>query len=474
MNKERMSRWLSGVTFSMACLPLSAATLTVDSDGGTYTTIQSAVDAAVAGDIIRIKPHHDSRGYRENVVIDTPDLTLRGSGSASASTYGQRCPKVVLDGCETPAASTECNDTVIQINVPDVRIQSLTIRHGRLDLDTAHRTLIEKICVIDPINSNTVRTEIDTDTDIDIDSHDVIVRKSVFQGGSSDSIDLAGDNIQVLNNRLLVVDDGIEISGDNFLVKGNRMVACNDACIEVDGNNGRVERNILDGGDDGIEYDGDQPTIILNRIDNMSDDAIRVDCEGGCTGGTIARNRITGSVDEEDGIRVTSENNTVVNFLIERNVIYNSAGSAIDFFGNDSTIQNNRISRAGTESGNVDSCLRIEGDGNTVQNNRLNFCSFQGIRHFDGSTNQFLKNRIIGSGRAGIQVQGGSDNLVAGNIIVRSHGEGIANTGGTDTDIENNLIVKSRTDICNDASVDVFDGNIFATGGDAEPCVVDE
>lgn len=453
----RLNHVLAAISLATISLPVSAATLVVNPDGGTFTTIQAAVDAANPGDTISIKTHPDPTGYQENVVINTPDLTLKGSGSASGGTSSQRCPKVILDGCETPEAPTSCGATVLQINEPDTRILSLTIRHGEVDIDTADRTTIEKACFIDP--------EIDMVATEGGESHDIVIKKSFFQGGRSESIDLSGDNIQILNNRIYMPDDGVEISGDNFVVKGNRIVACNDACIDVDGDNGRVEKNTLDGGDDGIDYDGDQPFISGNKIEGMADDSINLNCIN-CTGGTISKNKVIGSTDDDEGISVVNGNN----LLIEKNTLIHIAEHGIEYNGDNGFIRNNKVARTGTES-TSESCIDIDGNGNTIEKNTLRFCSFAAIRHNTGDNNIFTGNKITGPGQAGILVRNGEGNQLIKNTITSSGGEGIANTGGVNTDIENNKVKKSRTDICNNLTIDSFTGNNFDTGGDSTACV---
>ena len=62
---------------------ISAATLTVDDDGGAdYSSIQNAIDASAAGDTIRV---HEGT-YYENVVVDK-SVSLIGNGSGNTTIY---------------------------------------------------------------------------------------------------------------------------------------------------------------------------------------------------------------------------------------------------------------------------------------------------------------------------------------------------------------------------------------------------
>jgi len=110
----------------------SAATLCVDpADGSCFETIQDAIDSAFSGDVILVKANPDSRGYRENLSITTPGLTLRGDTIApSANITGQQCPDVVLDSCQTPESPNSCGSTIATISAPDTRIERLLVRHG--------------------------------------------------------------------------------------------------------------------------------------------------------------------------------------------------------------------------------------------------------------------------------------------------------------------------------------------------------
>lgn len=86
----------------------NASELVVDADGGgEYLTIQTAIDNASAGDIIRV---HEGT-YRENVVIHIP-LTLTGSGSGVT----------VIDGGS--------NGHVVRITADNVSIRGFTVMNS--------------------------------------------------------------------------------------------------------------------------------------------------------------------------------------------------------------------------------------------------------------------------------------------------------------------------------------------------------
>jgi len=96
----------------LCAFPLTAqaapTTLTVG-PGETYTTIQSAVDAAIDGDIILV----EAGTYAENVAIITPNLTIRSidgaattivQGNATFNVFNIDAPGVTIDGFTIAAA----------------------------------------------------------------------------------------------------------------------------------------------------------------------------------------------------------------------------------------------------------------------------------------------------------------------------------------------------------------------------------
>lgn len=457
-----------------------------------FATIQAAVDAAAPGDTINIAENRSSKGYTENVVINTPDLTLKGRTRGFRPFFGnalvsggvkeERCPKVIVDACETAADPTDCGvntetGDAITVNASGVVIQGLLIRHADdgVALNAgADDTTIHSVCFID--NNKHVSSN-------ENEASSATVKESLFRGErGGGAIHLNGDDHQVLRNIFLTTDNGIDISGDNALISKNRFVTSNDECIDVHGDNGKIHDNTLTGCEDPINYSGDQPDIRRNIIERANDDAaIEVRCyeddPSTCTGGTIADNRINGVADDAQGIETYGDN-----LVIEFNYIWSLADQGIDYNGSNGIIRGNTVGRSGSESGDgARPGIDIEGDNNLIENNWVNLNSYVGIRNFAGNDNTYRRNRVENNGRSGIYIRAGDNTIVENNTVIRNHGEGINNGGDssvpvtpTNTTIDNNTVTNNRTDICNDGTVASFVGNTFGTGGIATACVVDQ
>ncbi len=443
-------------------LRTDAATLCVDpGDGSCFATIQAAIDAAASGDVILIRPNPDSRGYRENLAIATPGLTLRGDTVApSANVADQQCPAVVLDGCETPAFPG-CGTTLAEVTAADTRFERLLIRHGQIRFGVgANDSIVSELCIVgtdgDPIEAFG-------------GVYGLVIERSIFQGADSRSIDVSGDDIIVRNNQLFAVDGGIDVSGDNMLIEFNTLYTCNDECIDTSGDNARIENNVLIAGDDGINHIGDNPSIIGNVVDGSPDANIRVRCSLPCTGGTVSGNRAIGNSDDDELIEILDADN----FIVEDNFLTLASEDAIAFTGQNSIIRNNTISRSGTES-DTEACITVNGNGNNlIENNQLRFCRTRAIDQVQGDNNTYRGNLIQAAGQAGILVTGGANTTVENNTITAGHGEGVANgASATGTVITDNTVTGNRTDICNDGGIGTISGNTFDTGGAGTACIV--
>jgi len=93
---------LPALLVPLLAVPLHAGTLKVPAD---FSTIQTAVDAAVAGDVVLV-----SKGvYAENVVVATAGIALRGKGAVIDARYSGSC---------------------VTVNADDVEVSGFTLRNG--------------------------------------------------------------------------------------------------------------------------------------------------------------------------------------------------------------------------------------------------------------------------------------------------------------------------------------------------------
>jgi hypothetical protein len=248
--------------------PAAADTFTVDDTGAAdFTTIQEAVDAAASGDTILIRPNSDSRGWRENVVVATANLTLRGDTVAANGTVNsQTCPTVFLDGCETPADPTGCDANVVSVQATGVIVERVFLRHGYVEFTaTGGDSTFRESCVLGD-TSLALRNANPGPNAFTID-------RNVFQGGTAESVDLWGNNHAVTGNRFFTSDSSVEIVGDDMRVIGNAIRGCNDRCFYLSGDRATVANNQVIGGDGhgiNIYGDGDGHSITGNFISGVS------------------------------------------------------------------------------------------------------------------------------------------------------------------------------------------------------------
>ena len=123
-----MRRWFTSLaslalvvpmTFIATSLSASAATYSVCATGCDFSTIQSAVNAALPGDVITIGPG----SYQENVVVTVP-VTIDGSGSQTVVYPAFNGPT-----CAISPGPTLCDgsSTVFTVQANNVTIENLTI-----------------------------------------------------------------------------------------------------------------------------------------------------------------------------------------------------------------------------------------------------------------------------------------------------------------------------------------------------------
>ncbi|MFB6308188.1 MAG: nitrous oxide reductase family maturation protein NosD [Haloarculaceae archaeon] len=164
-------------------------------DGREYDSVQRAVEAADAGDTVRVRGQ-----FREHVVIETPNLTLRGAGPA----------RTVIDGNGT--------GDVLTINATGVTVEDLWVRNG--GYDTSDNDAGIWIDGADATVRNTRVTEmtfgiwVDGVTDVRLVNNTIVGRERIEQlTNRGNGIQLwKTENVVVAGNRITDVRDGIYYS----------------------------------------------------------------------------------------------------------------------------------------------------------------------------------------------------------------------------------------------------------------------
>lgn len=423
-----------------------------------FQTIQGAVDAASAHDIIWVHPHPDARGYRENVEVNVKDLTIAGihagGGPVLSAITGLEtletddgkkdkdkgeeapsCPAQVLSACETTAFPNDCGGIGFFILNTGVTIRNMTIQHAEdaIFVDAFDDATLDHICVIE------------SDDGVDGSGNDMTIANSAFLGIRDKAIEPDGDRMRVKNNFIRTTDEeGIDIQGNDVAVTHNVLRGIDDECIDVNGDRALIAHNSIDGcEDDGIQYDGNDSKILYNEIRNVRDDDEGIDANGDDI--TVAHNHVDLVVEE-----------------------------GIDVNGNRNRVHHNRVERSGSES-NSEPGIEIRGDDNRIWSNVAWKNTFAGIRNDFGNRNHYEDNLSSENGKSGIRINDGDDTVVTRNTLLNNRGEGVnIDNNAARTVVKFNESFGNYRDICNDSATTTFDSNAFKTGGAGTACVVEQ
>jgi hypothetical protein len=241
-------------------------------DGYVYGTIQAAQDAASSW--IFIGPGT----FNESVTVDTPGLTVQGSGHDT-----------LIDGGTSGDG--------LSANAANISILSLRAR-----TTSGQGTFNQGIAVQG--SSVTIKNVTVTDSDnggILTDSTDTTIKNSTILGG-----DDAG--IQCTDAGSSMIVDGCFIDGTG----GN---GANYVGIFPSGGDCIISNNIVINSDDyGIRSESSDNILIANRIDNSTGDAISIGGSDTAANNIVANNRISNTgganIDDQASGTVLDANNT--------------------------------------------------------------------------------------------------------------------------------------------------------------------
>ncbi|MBI4880723.1 MAG: right-handed parallel beta-helix repeat-containing protein [Planctomycetes bacterium] len=291
--------WTTLCVFSV-CLaaPAEGAKLKVPGD---YGTIQAAVNAGSAGDVIEV-----SQGtYFEDVAINKSDITLRAKSGDTVT--------IDAGGAGTPLPVAVCSGVTVQ----KIRLRNTANSVG-LDIVFASSILI-KGCAVDNASNAGISANVVTE---------VVIEECSVKNAGGDGIYLYGNSSVVRDTTVRKAGAaGIRVTGTANTIEGNTIEDVADAGIKLGDDPSAcadclVIDNEIDGCWDGIFLDGVSTgnSVLENEIASalydgielapgadaniVSGNNIRVDYSGmecGSNSCCISKNRVTNS---DDGIVV--------------------------------------------------------------------------------------------------------------------------------------------------------------------------
>jgi parallel beta-helix repeat protein len=357
---------------------LLAATLWVDpasNHPGDFHTIQAAVNAATAGDTIKVAP----AVYAESVTVPT-SLTILGG-------------QIHLPG-ETGASIVQSHTVGFTISADSVTLKNFTIQMSATAIGQSPIGVLAMNTAGSKIDNNTIRSDAGaaivfgggvTDTDADRNNLKSVVGP-VGTGGSDgiefDTAFSAADNShdQIVGNVIHEFGDGIVIGGTGTTgdtqVVGNVVSNSSDDGIEnLSEDNALIANFVTHAGDTGIASSANSVTLLANFVSGSAKDGI--DCTGTgpstLIGNTADNNGLT-------GISVPGANSSFV---------FGNTGDGNQFFG-----------------------ISVIGDHETVAFNTANHNKLNGLSA-GGISCLYVANTANDNGNYGMNITGISTTIIA-------------------------------------------------------------
>jgi len=389
-----------------------------------YATIQDAADAAGSGDRILI-----GKGvYFENVTLTQTNVQVIGKGA-------------ILDGNITGTAGA-----CLTITGDDCKVSGITFRNGTRLLDMVGNDVSVSKCKF-------LRPYSYLDA-LRISGNGAVVTSCTFFGALENAITITGDNATVTKNKVtnsgengIIVTgtsatvtkntvfnvedgEGIKVVGFQATVTGNKASYTDGSCIKVDSDNCVVSGNTATaGGSDNIEVNGNNVTVTSNKV--------------------------AFSVDDADGLYVSSRDATGTG-LVEGNTVTQCVEYGIYLSGlNHVTVRNNKVVGCGTEN---EANFYISGNFNTIEDNLSQDAEDDGF-YLNGNSNVLTGNKAVNCQTDGFDINGPANSL-DGCSATGCGGEGLDN-GGTLTSVSNCTFLKNRIDF----AADLVNGATFGLGG---------
>lgn len=483
------------VVFGVLPISSHAATLEVCPVGCTYSSVQTAIDAAAPGDEVLIHPASSAAGWNESLTINTANLVLRGSESVvpSANMVGQTCPSVVLDACDTSTSPGVCplDDSNgaghIYVTEPGVAFERLTLQHGQIHFGPdADNGRVTEVCALGGRVNGAVLALDDPSA-----PSGIVVERSLFVGQSQSGVNLLGSGHVIRHNQFFTQKNAIRLLGDDGRVENNSIRAADGVAIDYRGVGGEVVGNLVAGArSELIRYAGANALVTGNVIEGTNDDALYFFCSTSApyaanTQSTIASNRVLGASAGDSGMDI-GVGTCAGQILIDDNFIAGIAGEGIVLSGQNATaavtISNNVIHRTGEFRGDAGVVVWAVGVGMSVSvsaNQIFNSAAHGVLVLRNLGTVSVSGNTIRDSLLSGVSIRAGSSFetvvtepvSVSNNVIERTRGEGVAviadAPSAASATLSGNSFSGNRADVCTQGSA------ASATGGPSPvACVV--
>jgi parallel beta-helix repeat protein len=387
------------------------AVLVVDAAGhGDFTTIQAAVDAADAGDKIRVR----AGTYAENVVVDK-ELTIRGAAGNTA----------IVDPVNN--TTTGALGIGFDLQASGIKIKGFTIRESGTNVDTEGTIGIRT-------SASFAGYEIENNV---IEDHTIgiYLNTETSMSGEVDETEVEGNTIRD-NNR-----GGANTGNGIFSDQGLQNV--------------EIERNTFTGANATasikiIGTDGETDTV-------QSEITIKWNNFQGLSGAGIYFENVVDSV---------VKRNVMMN--VARTGIHLNGGNE------NVEVKRNRLTNPGTQDlyGILLSDTEEIGanTNNLIKRNRITGAGLTGIQIEDSSSNTLLRNKIKGSlggdleedaDGNGISLVNADNNTLERNKTKENARHGIF----VDADSTGNTLIRNKSEDNNVEDADGFDYNDDTTGG---------
>jgi len=392
-----------------------------------FTTIQSAVNAAAAGDGIVVA----KATYHENVTIPVA-VNLRGAESGVDPNSGTRsnpANESIVSGSLTVRAS---NVTINGFTVQNSSGCGISVANGVgqtkiLDniLQDNHVGLMLQGDIGTSVTENLIENSVGPNVDVAGGTGDSFSRNSVEDAGAGGST--AADGLDVDNGSSGIKIEHNSISFNTgeglFLFQASTVTVSDNTLLGNNVNIGLVQASTN--------------TIESNLVENAVTDGIEV---GNSGGNKFENNAITANATGGQGQGIVLS--TVTNTTISGNTVSNNMTNGIEIDNSSGVkVEHNTVTGSQGRGILLSTVTGTSVSGNTVSNNMTG-----GIELADASSNVSISTNTVNSnGGDGIALSDTTGSTVVGNTL-SGNANGIHLNRATNNTIKSNTVRNSKND----------------------------